>query len=770
MKWRRSPRRKPVHACLKVVFVLIFPIVGLILNEDEAFPADLQVTDVYVLAVINGVLLCIPALKNVEATRMLFGLRCICFPFSAYFFLIFLPVLPVAVLLVLLCGVGLLMLTPTVLFIVHVKILRQGFRDLFSEDGRKQKALACGLFLLLPGWYFMQAHSDRKFVHVDSIREGVRHAFSPDLESASVFYGNHDRTLRSIKRFADFRFSGRYPLLSALYGSYVFDDLTISKNRMHHVQDVYFGERWDSSEAARNKSFRGLPRPILREPVGWSRDRRRSLPRSVSDGKIRMNVSEVHHASEAGLVRTRVVLKLDNEGGNRNEFVATLRVPEGVFVSGYWLHVGEERVPGRIFEANTAISTYHGIRNRRRDPGIVSYQSPTELQLRVFPFSSDPESPFKVRTTEIEFLYPEGWKPRITIAAEVVDLGQAEEIPEIYLAESEAGAMVVVPAQVRRTLPRVLRAPYLHFNLDRSRYAEEAGVETTLDVIRERAWEFPEIRDFTLSLANYDYHELLVEPAPLSDIRRYLAPERLASLPAAGACLESHAVGRVLHRYRKHFLDSGDADKALRVPVVRSVLHYEYPLVNGLKLDELRARVTPDESERERKPVILLRMGRLIRPLVADHEEGQGLAAQFKGAEAGAPLEVYDPDEKQWTALATANFTPDSSYSEAAELLLRGTAAKLNPHERERQWRSIVKQSKRAGVLSCFTAFIVVENDGQWNALEYFEKKKLSPSSELEFMMNPEPPLWLLLPLFLVAGWLHHRKRSVAGSGQASPE
>ena len=134
-----------------------------------------------------------------------------------------------------------------------------------------------------------------------------------------------------------------------------------------------------------------------------------------------MKIPEINQKIDGDLVRTRAVLKLKNLGQDQNEFVTKIRVPEGVFLSGYWLHVGEERVPGRLFEKKTALWVYQNIRDfERRDPGLVYYVTPTELTLRVFPLASG-----ETRTTEIEFLYPKEWKPRISIGDEVLDLGES---------------------------------------------------------------------------------------------------------------------------------------------------------------------------------------------------------------------------------------------------------------------------------------------------------------------------------------------------------
>ena len=550
-------------------------------------------------------------------------------------------------------GTGFLILSPIVLFIVHSGTLVQGFRDLFPKGGYRQKALTGGLILLLPAWYITQSYLDRQFLH-----EGIHHVLSPDLDETSSFSGSRSLTLRSIRRFGDYKSGRHLPYLSDFYAWFVFNNLTLPDEKMQRIYGAFHGEKWSRESHDSGRDF-------------WSRrsgDRWNAPTPRKFDHKVQMSIPEVLHEQVDGLVRTRTVLKLNNTGQDQNEFVTTIRMPEGVFISGYWLHVGKERVPGRLFEAKTAMWVYKMIRDfERRDPGIVTYETPTDLKLRVFPFSSDPLSGDKIRTTEIEFLYPQGWKPRITIGDEVLDLGEPVEPPGIYLADTAAGAMAVVPPIVRQSLPWVMRTPYLHFNVDRSRKSE-GKTQETLEKIREEARKFSEVQDFTLSLANYDYQELIPQPALLQELKHHLNETQLEALPARGGLLKSLSEAR----YRKNFLDSGEPAKALRVPILQTVLHHEDFITHDLSMDELQARFTPDHPEQGISPVVLLRKGGIIRPLALEH--GQGLAAHFQGAEANSPLEVYDPDTDAWTAVpSVVAFAPNSMYSNAAELLLRST-------------------------------------------------------------------------------------------------
>ncbi|MBT4223729.1 MAG: MSEP-CTERM sorting domain-containing protein [Opitutae bacterium] len=727
----------------KALFVLVLPIAGLLLNKNIPFPVDFQIVDLYILTVFNGVLLCIPSPKNASLNRILFALKCVSLPFSIYFFLVFLPWMPLAIFAVVLAGSGFLMLSPTLLFLIHVHDLTQGFRKLFPEGAKAKKIQTGVLVLLLPVWYTAQAFIDRQFLH-----EGIQHVISPDLEETSQFAGSRGLTLRSIERLADYK-NGKYlPFISELYAKIVFDNLTLPDSKMQRIYTAFRGEAWDPNQSGNN--------------IGpWSRSNRDTwgAPRQQTfDRNVEMKIPEINQKIDGDLVRTRAVLKLKNLGQDQNEFVTKIRVPEGVFLSGYWLHVGEERVPGRLFEKKTALWVYQNIRDfERRDPGLVYYVTPTELTLRVFPLASG-----ETRTTEIEFLYPKELKPRISIGDEVLDLGESNELPRIHIAETGAGAMVVVPKALRTTLPVTIRSPYIHFNLDRSNASKEQ-VEKTLAEIQKTARFFPEVQDFTISLANFDYQELVLNPSPWEDLPMKITGPQLNTLSARGGFLQTQSEARTLHRYRSKFLDAGEAGDALRVPIMWNIQHHESPVTENLSLNELLSRYTPDYPKRGISGILLFRKGRIVRPLALEHETD--LAAHFPESNPQVPLEIYNPDSNEWETIPDVHaHGSETLYAQAANLYMHSTTAILNPRERTRQQRSIVQQSKKLNILSRLTSFIVVENHAQWKALELTEKKKLGQNAELElqeedFMENPEPPLWLLATLMLTVGWCFCRHR-----------
>lgn len=154
----------------KLLISVIFPLWGLAINNGDFFAylgrfrsesgilGNFNSYWFYGLAVLNGLSICLPNPKNKNYRLHLFLGRSLTFAYTFYFFLVFLPYLPLSILAVIAIGVGFLMLTPLVLFVLHTSELASDFEFLtkyFSK--RKLITMAVLAFLVIPtvitGWY-----------------------------------------------------------------------------------------------------------------------------------------------------------------------------------------------------------------------------------------------------------------------------------------------------------------------------------------------------------------------------------------------------------------------------------------------------------------------------------------------------------------------------------------------------------------------------------------------------------------------------------------
>ena len=130
----------------KIPLTIILPIVGLEVNnrllgngiDDGVFGAFGSYW-FYALAILNGVLLCLPNSYNRTYRLILFLGRSILFAFTFYFFIVFLPFLPVSVVAIIAVGTGFLMLIPLILFVIHLQQLSEDFKFIKTHSFGKYR-------------------------------------------------------------------------------------------------------------------------------------------------------------------------------------------------------------------------------------------------------------------------------------------------------------------------------------------------------------------------------------------------------------------------------------------------------------------------------------------------------------------------------------------------------------------------------------------------------------------------------------------------------
>ncbi|HEX8311210.1 MAG TPA: MSEP-CTERM sorting domain-containing protein, partial [Chthoniobacteraceae bacterium] len=445
-------------AILTAVIALAAPIGGLWLNHEIPFPADFQSFGVYGLAALNGLILLLPNFRSLRLHRAVWLAQCALYPFTLYFFIVFLPFLPLSLVATIMAGAGFLILAPIALFALHSQRIYDGFRNEI-RDGRAIIPALLGLMAItaIPVTYTAQALYDRQILH-----RAMDHVYSPDYR-ASGFHGSPQAIGRALTSLRDFKAGIQLPFLSDFYNWLVFDSLVLPDEKMARLHQIFLGRDLPEAtrRAAENAFFGGNTsrrrRGIFQEAGGQ--------PRAFPDAVRLEQLTQLTEPEDASTERTRFTLTLKNTASEEGEFATALQVPEGVLVSGFWLHIGPERVPGRIFEKKTALWVYQKIRDvTRRDPGILLYTGPETLELRVFPFAAG-----ETRTVELELLRPAGGAASVKIGKETRSLGEASASASIALAAAEGdGAAVVIAPGALESMPAIARRPYLHFIVDRS--------------------------------------------------------------------------------------------------------------------------------------------------------------------------------------------------------------------------------------------------------------------------------------------------------------
>lgn len=720
---------------LALLAALIFPLAGLALNYVIPFPCPLQDWTVYALAILNAIAVMLPFVATSKTALPVWLTRCATYPFTLYFFLLFLPFLPLSIPAILVAGGGFLMLSPTLLFIIHSRRLYTEGVELSARYGRPRLLLMFLLMLtIMPSLYTVRA-----LYHKHALMQAVDAVYSPDYSQgrAPIKYGMSRKALQRLKDMKD----GLYvPFLSEYYNRLVFNGMVLPDHKIEHMNRVLFGIEPDAYPA-RTRRFDNLF--MLFTSAGnartdWSNTRK--APRSVS-------LEDVHitETNRGVLTEATISLELLNGDAEAAEFRTNIKLPPGVLVSGFTLDVGDKTVPGQIFDRKTSEWIYHMIRDTtRRDPGILSYSSPDELTLKIYPFA-----PNETRRCRLSLLYPATQQSSIQIGGLKIALPETGTLNRamVFTTDTQQSGMAISSEQAGH-LPAVIRPRKLHFIIDVSKAAIDT-FPTYADTIN-RILAAQQQDKATLTFANFESGQALDIQAGetrLSD---------LADLPFRGGFDTKRAV--------THAVVSNRSDMNTRPVIV--ILSPQSP--QELSLDELRLSIpdlqvlwneealqpTPDI------PVLRLRCGDEERLLPTS-----GGVVIFQGQEAP---EIFHPDENAYHPIAPGAELPAQSDYVCGLQNLEVWRETLTAPKRINEVRtSVLKRARATGILNPMTSYIVLENSAQRELLRRKEKQALQADQALEFdefqdaVEAPEPSFWLLIllggPLML---WLHPDRKS----------
>ncbi|MDF7800373.1 MSEP-CTERM sorting domain-containing protein [Pontiellaceae bacterium B1224] len=423
-----------------LVFALLFPLGGLALNHWIPFPADLQHWGFYALAIANGLILLWASLSSGKGNPFCAWMTAFSYPFTCYFFFLFLPFLPFSILAMIAIGSGFLILTPPILFVLHTRRLVLQFQTLETRFS-KQKLIAGFLvaFLLVPVAYVGRAlhHKQVFFQTLDRVYAAPINPSEP-LPSPKV-------SAYALQKLKDSKAGIYIPILSETYNRIVFGGMVLPDRKIKQLEKLLLDETSNDWNEFDDFSFYSF----------FTDQSTRMSGRNVRPPSREVTLTDVTCTSEQsdGTIEATVLLTMQpHHNWGQAEYTQYITLPDGVFVSGYELKIGDEMVPARMSDRRAAMWVYHMIRDRaRRDPGLVVYDRPNCLRLSVFPFAKEEE-----RQCALRFLYPEGMTPSVSIGNEVVQLPGGQ--PASTLIQTAAGRQAVcIPAERAQQMPGVFR-------------------------------------------------------------------------------------------------------------------------------------------------------------------------------------------------------------------------------------------------------------------------------------------------------------------------
>ncbi len=744
-KW--GLREKGDHRLVTLLFTLVFPLGGLILNHYIPFPTSFQEPIIYGLAIFNGFIVALPYPEGSWGRLVLFTLKAITFSFTLYFFIVFLPYLPLFIPAMILFGLGFLILAPTILIGLHSIELHRGWKILGTSfhPGLRTLILIIG-FALLPTLWISIASRDRLAIH-----SALDFVYYPHDDGDQIFDSNLWNLKNALDNLNQIKSHSNKPFLTNLYSKIVMDQMVLPDDKLNKLYHLFLGQERPKIEPSMNGIFSSSPRSESR----WEVEQQNTAPPRTVD-LLQALWSQVPPSAE-GVKSQELHLTLKNRGEGNAEFWTELELPETVLIEQFQLKIGEQWVEGRLFEKKAAEWVYQKIIHTRRDPAILRYLTPTQLDLRVYPFALN-----EVREVKIKFLFPAG---------EPVDF---QSFPERLVFKTSKNKNLQVKAndqyyslfskELLSTLPHLNRKPYLHFVVDRS--ASGAIDLSSID------WK-PLVKILTPStrfaILDANFNRIHRSTTMMSD----WSVEKIihqSPLPIKGGRDDDSILKSIEWFYQKQISDSSGKNQ----------LFDEYPVVIWLskvppKISPLLLREWKEKFASEallyywNSPLSLLESLFFQTSHTSVIAFKSGKQTTWANDETNRWLPSLLPDWSHFDNGSFKTLSPqlennllvNKKYLQGLKLLSLEKRLEEERYNVKRLLPEIVLLSKSIGLLSPSLSFIVVENSMQWKTLEEAEKKKLKGHQSLEFnepnsSSTPEPSTYVLM---ILAGLIFYWKK-----------
>ena len=709
----------------KIPVAIVFPLTGLAINNGHLISeyaigsgvfGDFSNSWFYILAFLNGLLLCLPDIQNKIYRVILFIGRSITFTFSFYFFVIFLPFLPLSVLAIVAAGAGFLMLSPLILMVIHISQLSKDYR--FLKNFYSQKLIwpsSLASLFVIPLYIIASFLIDKNVLN-----ETLNYLYHPDYSKTYNIDKNSLRsTLGVIKyhkdRGRELIFGKQIPYLSSYFNWIVLDNMTLSDSKINQIEKVFLGET----------SFNL-----------WSSDDIRNENVTISDIK-----SHSRYDSTQNVWVSWIDLEITNHNSNSwgAEYATTIKLPEGCWISNYYLFVGDKKEMGILAEKKSAMWVFSQIRNTNRDPGILYYLTGNKVAFRVFPFGNN-----EVRKTGIEFIHKE--PTRLNIDNHTVQLGDTS----LSIADKtfKNKSVIYVSPKEKQKLKKVNREPYYHFIVDISK-----GKEKFRDNFIEK------IEQFLLD------NKALAEDAQIS-----FTNFNATTIPTHERWKEIYSKqqfegGFFLERTVKTVLINSYKKKNNSYPVIVAVtdsiensilekdfsdLEFTFPDCNiFFSLDEIGALQTHSLVDDPLKPVEEYDMGSFYKTVLKYSPDKNSVE--------------YLPDNNEPSIILINDLLKvseddihEKNWKSALIMQAKWRSQILHPETSNQEWYNHVKYSFISKIMTPVTSYLVVENEAQKAMLKKKQEDVLSSKQSLDLnedaqrMSEPELIVLILLMLLLV--------------------
>lgn len=712
----------------KIPIAILFPLAGLSLNNGIIFDSfykgegifgNFQNNWFYILAFINGLLLCIPNIKIRKFHIWFFFLRSLTFAYTLYFFLVFLPYLPLSILAIIAFGAGFLMLTPLMLFVIHINDLQIDYEELKNTYSRLKLTLLFSVaFLTIPSIITVQ-----NLFHRNTLHTALEYLNHPDYSkkynpSLSSLKNTLDAVLLHRKESRNSIFNVHTPFLTAYFQWIVLDNLTLSNENLNLLSSIYF-----------NKST------VQERP-------NRDISKGVKITKLDQSSS---FDKSKGFWKTQIDLEITNQTNNNlAEFVSSFELPAGVWISDYYLLVNGKKEHGILAEKKSALWVYSNILNENKDPGILYYLTGNKIIFRVFPFAKK-----EIRKTGFELIHKENLT--FQLAGNTIQLGKP--IPN-QISDLETENLIYVSKETKRTLNKIYRTPSFHFLVDTSE-----GKMKLLETYRTR-----------INVLKKEYPSLF-ENAKISFVNSQITTSMFSKTWENEFLSASFVGGYFLERGIQTALYNSFQSKNYEVIVAvtdnpnhsifsKDLADFEFLCPESsvfYYLNKDGQLIAHSLSKNPKEPILNSKKPILSLPVLEYPMPNQTKEYISIREEPSIILKKHD------FSLTKTNGI-DNQWLTAINLQAKWNSLILHPENTKKNWIPMIQQSFSSKIMIPYTSYLVVENEAQKAALKKKQEeilnsnKSLDPDNNAQRMSEPNIILILLfLGPFL---WTRLRKRN----------
>lgn len=766
---KRSDRWKEYKLVLRILFFILLPLFGLAVNNGDiknlgfgkGIFGDFSNIWFYIIAVINGVLLCLPNKENKLYRFLLFIGRSITFSYTFYFFIVFLPFLPLSTIAIIVIGLGFLMLTPLVIFTFHINQLFKDFIYLKNYFSKNLISIISILSFLTIPIIITFSYLNHKKV----LTETLDYIYNPDYSKRySIDKKSLEKTIKTIKshkrKSFEFIFSSKQPYLSTYFKYLVLDNLTLSNEKINKIEAVFFKKELYNynSGIIRNKNV------------------------EITDIKTK---STYDKSQDVWKTWVNFEITNKNKKSRDSEYYTIINLPTSCWISDYYLHIGDRKEMGILAEKKSAMWVFSQIRNYRKDPGILHYTTGNKVKFRIFPFL-----PKEVKKTGIEFLHKEPMQ--LTIDGNIINLGNKDQIQKDASFEDEN--IIYVSKNKKETLKKVKRQPYFHFLIDISE-----GKENNFDRYNKQIQKIKEDNPKLSKNSKYSFVNTYTNTFPSKiDLEKALKEQKYEG----GFYLDRAIKRTLINSYKKNkssfpiiivvtdsiqeaILDKDFSDLKITFPEN----NFFFNINKKAELDAYSLIINPkkqleNNSVSNNRKINHWEMNSRLHSrdlekdtLIQEEKTIEKQIYTLQNVLDNSVLEykydnnkiAYLPNNNEASIILknkifnlSENDIKEKKWKSALKMQANWTSQVLNPEKYNKEWLKLIKYSFMSKVMTPLTSYIVVENEAQKAILKKKQKKVLSGNKSLDLgnktRRMSEPSLIILGLLLALILWIRKRR------------